>query len=72
MAKRAAGTAWEVFAERIIENGLASDAMKKRLGKSGYLERQLKIGRASLEVMQIVAECGYASDEVLAALANQS
>ena len=71
-AKRAAGTAWEVFAERIVENGLASDAMKKRLGESGYLERQLKIGRASFEAMQIVADSGYASSEVLEALANQS
>ncbi|MCB1108305.1 MAG: isopenicillin N synthase family oxygenase, partial [Chlamydiia bacterium] len=70
-AKKASGRAWEVFAERIVENGLASEQMKRDLGRSGYLEKQLRMGNASIEAMKVIADSGNASPEVLAALESR-
>ena len=45
--------------------------MKRDLGRSGYLEKQLRMGNASIEAMKVIADSGNASPEVLAALESR-
>ena len=58
------GTEWELLCERLADLGLASHQMIEDLGTSGFLERQIALGRESVEAMEAVQRAGYASPAV--------
>jgi isopenicillin N synthase-like dioxygenase len=62
----------ELLSERLVELGLASDSMVEYLAQSGLMERQLDLGRASPEAMQVIYERGLASERVTHAVNEHS
>ena len=66
--KFAEATRWDLLTERIADLGLASDAMLKELADSGFMERQIAVGRGSPDAMRALKDAGYATDAVLASL----
>lgn len=55
----------ELLEERLVDLGLASYAMMEHLAKSGFMERQIEVGRASVKAMKKLRDAGLASDAVL-------
>lgn len=58
----------ELLEERLVDLGLASEAMMKDLAESGLMERLIEVRRASPKAMKKLAEAGLASPAVLAEL----
>ncbi len=58
----------ELLEERLVDLGLASEAMMKELAESGLMERLIEVGRASPKAMKKLAEAGLASPAVVAEL----
>jgi len=66
--KFADATRKELFEERMIDLGLASDSMMEHLAESDLMDRLVDLGRASPEAMGKLREKGLASEKVLAEL----
>ncbi len=58
--KYANGTEFDMLCERLADLGLASTKMLKELGRSGFLEKQITVGRESIDAMRAVDKAGYA------------
>lgn len=58
-------TRLELLEERLVDLGLASYEMMKHLAASGFMERQIEVGRSSLKAMNKLKDAGLASDAVL-------
>lgn len=66
--KYANATRIELLEERLVDLGLASEAMMQELAESGLMERLIEVGRASPKAMKKLAEAGLASPAVLTEL----
>lgn len=55
----------ELLAERLADLGLASPGLLEYLSKSGLMERQIELGRASVDAMKRLRDAGLASEAVL-------
>jgi isopenicillin N synthase-like dioxygenase len=65
MQKFPDATRREIFIERMIDLGLASDAMIEDLAASGLVERMIDLGKASPDVLLTLKARGLASEKVL-------
>jgi isopenicillin N synthase-like dioxygenase len=68
--KYANATRLELLEERLVDLGLASQAMMQHLADSGLMERLIEVGRASPKAMKKLSAAGLASAAVLQELAR--
>ncbi len=61
-------TRLELLAERLADLGLASPSMLEFLSESSLMERQIELGRPSIDAMKKLKEAGLASPAVIAEL----